>query len=170
MFAFRHNNSEGDPISTTSDINSAGEQQIFTGGEFRSLVLASLNRLNQKDTLRKGTDELLHLVDQLHTENDSLGIFVVFIHSLIHSLANLSLRSMNNNLFLLVDTIQNCLLDGQDNQPPSYKKESMRVLAITCNVHGIHLQSYLPKIVLTIICYLKVEAVLTIIVSREIPV
>lgn len=54
------------------------EVEELTLSEFRAVVLKSIAKLNNKDTFRTGRDELIALVEQLQTADDSLIVFMVF--------------------------------------------------------------------------------------------
>jgi hypothetical protein len=49
----------------------------LTATEFRSLLLNSLNKLNNRDTVKNGFDELISIIRDLSPEDDSLNIFMV---------------------------------------------------------------------------------------------
>jgi hypothetical protein len=60
------------------------------------------------------------------------------------------------NTFCVHTLAQNTVLDQSENHTPTFKKESLRVVAITASIHGDHLQPFLPKIINVICKYLKV--------------
>lgn len=53
--------------------------------------------------------------------------------------------------------MQNCLLDNADQQSASYKRETMRAVAVAANVHNDALQPLLTKVVATVCKHLKVR-------------
>jgi hypothetical protein len=48
-----------------------------TTAEFRAKLLVSLHKLNSKDTLKTGSEELLSVVDQLSPQDESLSVYMV---------------------------------------------------------------------------------------------
>lgn len=63
----------------------------LTATEFRSLLLNSLNKLNNRDTVKNGFDELISIIRDLSPDDESLNIFMV--KSLIHPSNSLELHS-----------------------------------------------------------------------------
>lgn len=53
------------------------EVSELTISDFRRMLLVSLGKLNNKDTLKQGYDELASLAERLNPEDESLSIFMV---------------------------------------------------------------------------------------------
>ena len=71
------------------------ELSELTTTEFRAHVLNSLDKLNHRDTFRKGRDELLSLVDQVSSQDESLNIFVVSPFFSLNSHVTVRIVSLN---------------------------------------------------------------------------
>jgi len=97
----------------------------FSINEFRARVLTSINKLNKRETFHVASIELLNLIEQLSDSDDSLAVFM------------------------------NCLLEVNETQTSSYKREIMKIVAATSKFHTNLLQVYLVKIVSTICKNLK---------------
>lgn len=50
---------------------------------------------------------------------------------------------------------QNVVLEQSDSHTSTFKKESLRVVAITSSIHGDYVQPFLPKIMNVVCKYLK---------------
>ena len=113
----------------------------MTSSEFRALLHTSLNKLNNRDTVKNGFDELIGIIRDLSVDDDSLSIFMVSILPMKHPRINMS---------------QNSMLEGSESAISAYKKEILRIVASCASVHHENLSPFLTRILSTIAKYLKV--------------
>ncbi|PRP85888.1 hypothetical protein PROFUN_06162 [Planoprotostelium fungivorum] len=101
------------------------QREELTLGEFRARVLSSVNKLNKRDTLQKGTNELLFILDQLNPNEESLPIFM------------------------------DCLLSSNEGETSFYRKDVTKLVSTAAGVFQHHLHPFLPKILQNFTKYLK---------------
>lgn len=54
-----------------------GKEVELTASEFRTIILTSLTKVNNRDTIKNGVDELVGIIKELSLEDESLNIFIV---------------------------------------------------------------------------------------------